>query len=325
MSDLAHSFIIGIDGGASKTRAVIASLDGAVAIARRVRGSAIVGHPHPEAIDVLTSVVHDLLDAAGAMASDVRAMVLGLSGIDYRDEYDAQFGALARGLGMDAARLTLVNDSVIALAGATQAPRATIVQHGTEVTMAYRAAVGAEEVFDSLGVADCFDMRLRAVPLVARMIDGRAPATPLLDAVLTHLGVTAEQFSGFVLREKAAAKRAVLTLAPIVAAHWQTGDPAAGALVESAINDYVLATKAMARRMGPGTFTACFGGGTIQAGGEALFAAIADRLNAAGLDAQVAAPTYAPEIGACLMALHALGAPPDAILRRLSANGLEYA
>lgn len=313
-------FVIGIDGGASKTAALIASTDGSVAIGRRAPGSAIVGRPHPEAVGVLAGVVGALLDAAGASLRDVRALVIGLSGIDFPDEYDEQFAVLAEGLGIDAAQMTLVNDSVIALAGATLAPRATMVQHGTEVTLAHRAAIGAEEVFDSHGVADCFDMRRKAAPMIARMIDGRARATAFLDAALEHYGVTAAQFSAFVLREKAA-QQAMLTLGPVIVAHWRAGDPGASLLVESAIEDYVVATRAMAQRIGPGAFAACFGGGTIQIGGQAFYRAIEERLLESCPEARFALAEHPPEVGAAFMALQKLGCAPDALGESVKLGG----
>lgn len=312
-------FVIGIDGGASKTGALIASIDGSVAKSLRAPGSAIIGQPSPEAINVLASIVRDLLAEAGADLDGVHGVVIGLSGVDFPDEYDGQFAAIASGIGIDPARLTLVNDSVIALAGSTQSPRATIVQHGTEVTLACRAALGAERVFDSHGVADCFDIRRKAVPLIARMIDGRAPATPFLDAALAHFGVAPEQFSAFVLRERAA-QQAMLTLAPVIAAHWLAGDEAASFLVERAIEDYVVATKAMAGTIGPGAFTACFGGGTMRASGQAMHRAIAERLSQSCPQASFAMAEHPPEIGAAFIALHKIGVAPDALLRRVKAG-----
>jgi N-acetylglucosamine kinase-like BadF-type ATPase len=314
-------FVVGIDGGASKTGALIASSDGIVVARRRAPGSAIVGRPHTAAIAVLDAVLSGLAEDAGVPRSAIERVVLGLSGVDYADEQPVQARDLAAGLGLDPARLVLVNDSIVALAGATSSARSTIVQHGTEVTLAYRAAPGAEQVFDSLGVADCFDLRHRAAPLVARMIDGRAPATPLRDAVLTHCGTTAERFGEWVLRSQDAAGR-ILTLAPVVFGCWAAGDPAAAFLVDQAVEDYVAAAAAMVRRLGPGPVTACFGGGTLSAGGPALLDAIAAALGQICPEAEIAVPAHAPEAGAALLALHGLDLPTDALLRRLDGGAL---
>lgn len=312
----AARFVIGIDGGASKTGALIASGDGAFMAHRRAPGSAIIGRPSAKAISVLADVLSDLTARAGIAVPAVERIVLGLSGVDHADEHAAQVQDLCSGLGLSAGQLVLVNDSIVALAGASMAVRSTIVQHGTEVTLAYRPAPGDERVFDSLGVANCFDIRHKAVPLVARMIDGRAEPTPLRDAVLAHCGVAADRFAEWFLRDSAAAGR-ILTLAPVIYARWQAGDPAAAALVSSAVEDYVIATAAMARRMGPGPFTACFGGGTLAVGGGALIDAIAARLAEACPDARLATPAHAPETGAALLALRDIGLPQGPLLKRL--------
>ena len=310
-------FVIGIDGGASKTAALIASADGATLIRRRAPASAIIGRPHAGAISVLAALLRDLTEEAGTRLSSVRRIVLGLSGIDYADELPDQRSDLVHGLGIAPEQLVLVNDSIVALAGATTAARSTVVQHGTEVTLAYRPAPGDERVFDSLGVAGSFDIRHKAVPLVARMIDGRATPTPLRDAVLAHCGVPPERFAEWYLRSGEAPGR-ILALAPVVFSQWQSGDPAAGQLVESAVEDYVSATLAMARRMdSPGPFTACFGGGTLEMGGRPLMETIGERLARVCPDARTAKPDHAPEVGGALLCLHGLGLPADPILRRL--------
>lgn len=310
-------FVVGVDGGASKTAALIASVDGSIVARRRAPGSAIIGRPHPEAISVLAALLRELTESVGVPVSAIRRIVLGLSGIDYIDEQPMQAWNLAEGLGLAHEQLVLVNDSVVALAGATPAERSTIVQHGTEVTLAYRSALGKEQVFDSLGVADCFDIRHKAVPLVARMIDGRAAPTPLRDAVLAHCGVTADRFAEWVLRDRDAPGR-ILTMAPVVFARWQADDAAAAMLVRNAVADYVGATAAMARRMdASGAFTACFGGGTLAVGGRALIDAIGIRLAELCPEASLATPAYAPEAGAVLLALHGLGLPQNPLLTRL--------
>jgi N-acetylglucosamine kinase-like BadF-type ATPase len=171
--------------------------------------------------------------------------------------------------------------------------------------MAYRAAIGQERVFDSLGVADCFDLRHRVVPLVARMIDGRAEPTPLLDAVLEHCDVAAASFAEWMLRDSSARAR-IMRVAPVVFDRWHAGDAAAAALVDRAVSDYVTATIAMARRIGPSTFDACFAGGVITQGGAALIAAIERQLAARCSAGRVTVPAAAPEDGALAIALSTL-------------------
>ena len=299
MSDT-PSLVIGIDAGATKTAAVAGGLEGGVLRRLRTEPSAIVGLPDPRSLAVLKGVLDELAPRREVLAH----VAIGLSGVDFPDELPEQHRRVAEALGVPSEKLLLVNDSVVALAGAATSDRATLVQHGTEVTMAWRAQPGGERVFDSVGIADCFDVRLRAVPLVARMLDGRTPVTPLKDQVLAHCGVSGEAFPRWMMRDPAARER-ILRLGPVVFGAWQAGDPAAGRLVDQAVDDYVGATVAMAARIGDGAFQACFGGGTIAQGGAALIAAIGERLAQDRPDATLAAPPGSPEEGALILARHA--------------------
>lgn len=294
------SVVIGIDAGATKTAAIAGTLDGRVLDRIRTAPSAIVGRPSDDALAVLKGV----LDRFAPDRSGLAHVAIGLSGVDFPDEYAEQHRSVAAALDVSSEQLLLVNDSVVALAGAARRGRATLVQHGTEVTTAWRERLGGEAVFDSVGIADCFDVRWKAVPVVARMLDGRLPTTPLKDRVLAHCGVGAAEFPRWVMRD-AAARESILRLAPVVFGAWQDGDPAAGRLVEQAVDDYVVATLAMAARMDPGPFDACFGGGTIGQGGSALIAAIGARLVRERLDARLTTPAAPPEEGALTLARHA--------------------
>lgn len=294
------SRVIGIDAGATKTAAVAATLDGGVLDRLRTGPSAIVGLPDAQALAVLRDIIDRLAPRREALAH----VTIGLSGVDFPEEQPEQHRRVAEALGVPRERLLLVNDSLVALAGAATLDRATLVQHGTEVTMAWRPRVGEESVFDSVGIADCFDLRLRTVPLVARMLDGRVATTPLKDRVLSHCGVDAGSFPRWVIRDPGARER-ILKLAPVVFEAWQAGDAAAAQLVEAAVDDYITATVAMAARLGPGAFHACFGGGTITQGGSPLMSLIGERLSRRRPDAYIALPARPPEEGALVLARRA--------------------
>lgn len=295
------SLVIGIDAGATKTAAVACAVQGGVAERLRTGPSAIVGLPDPRSLAVLKDVV----DRLAPQRERIAHVVIGLSGVDFPEEFPEQHRLVAQAIGVPGSRLLLVNDSVVALAGAATMDRATLVQHGTEVTMAWRARPGNEAVFDSVGIADCFDVRLKCVPLVARMLDGRVPATPLVDQVLAHCGVSGADFARWMMRDPKARDR-ILRLGPVIFGAWQGGDPAAARLVDQAVEDYVAATVAMAARMGPGPFQACFGGGTIEQGEAALIGAVGARLALQCPEAILAPVGGTPEDGALALARQAV-------------------
>ncbi|MGH3074425.1 MAG: BadF/BadG/BcrA/BcrD ATPase family protein, partial [Gaiellales bacterium] len=77
------TLVLGIDGGGTKTHAVIADAEGAV------RGFATSGPANWEVVGLrgagesLREATRRALQAAGAEAGDLRAAALGLAGIDW--------------------------------------------------------------------------------------------------------------------------------------------------------------------------------------------------------------------------------------------------
>lgn len=309
-------FLLGIDGGGGKTAAALCDAQGRVLARARGAGSAIVGMPTEAFFGTIEPLMRQLCDDAGVSAERIDRVVLGLSGVDYADEASAQHDLIAERLGLGA-RLRLVNDGLVALWGLSSADRIALVQHGTGITTAYRTALGREAIFDSLDIAEVFDLRRAAVSMAARMIDGRAEVTPLLDGLLAHFGVAAPDFAAWCMRSKDFPARRT-AVASVVFAAWRDGDAAADALVQSAARDYVLTLSVMARRLGEGAFSACFSGGVIREGGAPLQALLAQRLAETRPAATLIAPALDPELGAVLLGAWEAGHDARDLFARLA-------
>jgi N-acetylglucosamine kinase-like BadF-type ATPase len=307
---MTEQVFIGIDGGGSKTAGAIADVSG------RLRGSclggrsAIVGDPLPESLDVLKGAVDSLLDRAKASLDDVACCGIGLNGIDFEDERPRQHAAIAGALGIAPERMILVNDGIAALWGATPAPAAGLLQHGSGFTSAFRAQFGGETLFDHLNVGRTFDLRHELLSLVARMIDGRIAPTPLKEAVLAHLEVADEgEYAEAVYRGRLSpAKR--LTTPPLIYSAWEQGDAGAAVLVERAADDYALAAAGMVRRIGQPAAEVAFGGGVIDQAPAAFWDLLAARVRRLCPEAATVRPRLSPAVGAVIMAAHACGVEP---------------
>ena len=132
----------------------------------------IDNQPTPESLAALVETVQEAMAAAAvAPGADWRGG-LGISGIDFEEHIPGQVQAVHQVLGLPAERLTVVNDGIVALWGASPAARAGIIQHGSFMTSAIRSEPGQERIYDNLDVAAAVDLRREAVRLVARMIDG---------------------------------------------------------------------------------------------------------------------------------------------------------
>jgi N-acetylglucosamine kinase-like BadF-type ATPase len=301
------TYLIGLDGGGTKTAGMLCDGGGRVLARRVTDGSAIVGLPPPEVCDALSGTLDRLCADAGVPRSAVDHVALGLSGVDFDDEIPAQHRSLQAGLGLDPDTLTLVNDGVSALWGVSTDARLALIQHGTGVTSAYRHALGKETVFDSLDVAAVYDVRRHAFAETARMIDGRAERTGLADRMLAHCGVTADAFAEWAFRRPLDARRVRATCAQVVFDAWSDGDSAAGTLVGRAARDYVITARTIGDRLGRGSFAVGFGGGVILQGGARFIQTLGEVLAELCPRARLTDVALPPEAGALILAVHRTG------------------
>jgi len=311
------NLLLGIDGGGSKTAVVLAGTDGRVLARADGAGSAIVGPPPEGPCAVLADLVQRVCAQAGVDVAAVAHCGVGLNGIDFDDEHASQLRGIAGAIGLPETKVTLVNDGIVALWGAGADQAAAIVQHGSGFTAAWRSRYGGETPFDHLNVGRIFDMRAELARVVARMIDGRLPTTPLKHAALQHYGIADEaSYAERLFRGQIPHPRQMST-PPLIYRAWLGGDPAAERIVQSAATDYAAAACAMIAKTASPSPRVALGGGVIDAGPERFRQVVAERVAVRHPEATVAEPLLPPEIGAVLMAAHRLGAEIPRLCERL--------
>src|SRR5437868_11154116 len=130
---------LGVDGGNTKTQALLATADGAVRGAGRSGCSDIYATPSvAEATAEIDSAIAQALAAAGASPSDVASACFSLAGADWPEDFAYHERTLAR----HARRIRVVNDGIGALwAGATSGP-AVAVACGTGAAIGARGTGG---------------------------------------------------------------------------------------------------------------------------------------------------------------------------------------
>lgn len=314
---MTQHYFLGIDGGGSKTLGVIMDQSGAILANARMGASAVVGIPSVRACEVLATMKQRLCDDAGIAPDEITGVGLGLNGIDFVDEYPAQFEALSACLGIAHAHFTLVNDGIVALWGASPARASVIVHHGSGVTNAFRADYGQERLFDHLDAGKMFEIRHALAAVVARMIDGREERTPLLAAMLDHYGVHDEgAYAELLFRGRISGER-ILTGPGIAFTAWQLGDLVAMRLIERAANDYACAARALVRHTGDDACRIAFGGGVLNHAPDAFIALIAERISMEFPRAGVLRPMLSPAHGAALMTAFHHGIDSTVLYARL--------
>lgn len=310
---------VGIDGGGSKTKAVLCTASGRVLARTHTGPCALIGPPTPEIREHLRHLTATLCRDAQVTPQAVARWCLGLNGIDFVDEIPTQFAALTETLGVPSERVLLVNDGIIALAGTGSAPVAAILQHGSGFTSAYRRQFGQETLFDHLNVGRIFDLRFELQALLARMIDGRAEITPLKERVLRHFHIDDERTYAELAFRRRIPISLILHTPDLVFEGWLAGDAAATWLVTQAIESYAVTTEAMLRRAGKGA-ELFLGGGVINRAPEPFWQLLTARLHKTDAHLLIGKPQFPPEFGAVALCAFHSGIDPAVFFGRLMAE-----
>ncbi len=182
--------ILGIDGGGSKTHALVADHTGTVLGSGAAASSNYQVVGLAAATTAVQQAVGEALAQAG-LASDAKiaAACLGLAGVDRPADRALWEGWLAE-TGV-ARRFALVNDAELVLAGGTPDGWGLALICGTGSICYGRSPDGATARAGGWGhllgdEGSGYDIALHALRLATQTADGRADAYPILAAILSH-------------------------------------------------------------------------------------------------------------------------------------------
>ena len=297
---------LGIDGGGTKTAAVLLDGDGRE-IARAVSGPSnyqSVGQKVAERS--LAEVIHNLLAGAGLAVSKVKAIGAGMAGADRPADREIVRQILARIAPFS--RILITNDAEAALAGGVGRRHGLALIAGTGA-IAYgvnargeaKRAGGWGYLLGDEGGAYWIGMAgLRAV---VRAQDGRGPRTILADSLLSYLDlphtdhlVSLIYGGGFSVPQLAA-------LAPLVSQAAQDGDAMAGIILQKAgeLLGETICAVIRGLNMSDEVFETVLIGGVLCAGGM-VRESVVSALGKAAPYARAIEPRRDPAVGAALLA-----------------------
>lgn len=245
-------YVIGVDGGGTKTLGAIAARDGVV-IEQHEVGST---NHHSNPIDVVRKNLGDLtaalLKSAGADATDVSAICLGMAGVDRPEDKPLIQGLVKEFL--PNAECAPVNDGVIALMGGALKPFGVIVISGTgSISFGINRAGergragGWGHILGDEGSG--YQIALRALRAVCRAHDKRIPPTALSQIILGHFGFDrAEQLLGWT-KEIQGAKDKIASLSRLVHQAHESGDSTATAILREEADELAMAVEAVAHKL----------------------------------------------------------------------------
>ncbi|MDX6538808.1 MAG: hypothetical protein QOI71_418 [Gaiellales bacterium] len=183
--------VIGVDGGATKTDAVVLSRAGRVLGSGRAGGSNWESAGLEGAVNAIGAALDGALAEAGCARSEVAASAFALAGVDWPVDHVRLDGALAAlCLG---GRRVVTNDAFAALRAGASGPVGCVSSAGTGAVAAGRNAAGETARTMAVGFGELGGAREivdHALWACARMRECSGPETALAAALCRALGVS---------------------------------------------------------------------------------------------------------------------------------------
>lgn len=308
-------FVAGVDGGGSKTRVILADMEGNHVSDVVGAGSAMAPGRADHSAEVIASLVRMAMNEAGVNEGRPRVLVAGVAGVGRSTENRALTVALED---LEIADEVVVQgDGEIALTDAFGPGAGIILISGTGSIAYGRSPArvlarcgGWGPAFGDEGSGAWIGRK--ALAIVASAADGREPATALTGAVLTAAQVN--QPEELIPWGIAATPKELAALAPVVFNAASAGDVRANALVGLAVEELVLHLRALAVKLfgdDRASIPVAFSGGLLHKG-SFIRKRLEQRLKSALPGAQVRAAEILAARGAvkeALMRLSPLAAP----------------
>lgn len=301
----ARTLVLGVDGGGSKTRAVVA--DGAGAIL----GEGLAGPSNPlrvgvgEAVGAIRDAVDKACAEAGVRRGEIVAAEVGLAGVRRADIRERMRAAVAE-LGVKT--VVVVTDADIALYGATEGKPGLVIIAGTGSVCCGVNARGRRTCAGGWGPVAGDEgsgswIARRALQAVARATDGRGRKTSLVEAACEYFNVAAPDDLSTAIYAPNMTNTRIAGFGSRVVEAAKRRDTVAREIVEEAGRELAQAAAAVVRKlkMEREHFQVAYVGGVFAAGGLILDP-LSEALARVAPRAFVAPPVLAPAEAAARMA-----------------------
>jgi glucosamine kinase len=242
--------VVGMDGGGSKTRVVVAD-DAGTQLAEVVApGSAVRPGQVEHSADVITAALRDALASCEMTHVVPKVLCVGVAGVGREQERQALWQALtSREL---AEEIVIHTDVSIALDDAFGDGPGVLLVSGTGSIAYGRGPSGQVARCGGWGPI-CGDegsgqwVGRRALSVVTASVDGREPETALIGAVLTAAQVNEPQ--DLIAWAAEASPAQLASLAPVVSSVADAGDLRANAIISLAVEELVVHVRTLSRQL----------------------------------------------------------------------------
>ena len=302
--------VIGIDGGGSKTRAMVADEHGGMIGDVVGPGSAVRPGRAEESATVIADVVRDALASCEMTHVMPRVLCVGVAGVGRDAQRQELWQALVTRELAD--EVVIHSDFSVALDDAFGDGPGVLLISGTGSVAFGRGPTGQTARCGGWGPAFGDEgsgawIGRKALSVVAAASDGREPETALTGAILTAAQVN--ELSELIPWAGSATPSKLASLAPVVMSVADAGDLRANSIVSLAVEELSLHVRALARHLfvdERASLAVALSGGMLQRG-STLRRRLEHRLKTAVPGAQISSDEVLPVRGAVRGALRFLG------------------
>ena len=260
-------YIIGIDGGGTSTRGVIAKKTGELLFTAKDTTTNYHQHGELETGKTLDRLINALTESQGIKRDNVSAICMGMSGVDRADDLEV-FQRICKSLGIDN-RTYVVNDAVIGLVGGALDSEGIMVISGTGSVCWGRKNDGTIGRVGGWGylLADTgsgYRIACEGVRAIMKSFDGLEPPTIIKDKILGKLGFDKEtKLVGWSMRE-GTVKSVVAALAVDVFQAYIEGDKTAERILKNEAYQFGVEINCLWKKLTlPDNCTIVLGGGVF--------------------------------------------------------------
>jgi glucosamine kinase len=306
-----NQIVIGIDGGGSKTHAIVADESGTTLGEATGPGSAIKPGEEDASADVIVQAAREALEKAKLTDVTPRVLCVGVAGAGREQARQALWQALvARDIASD---IVVHTDFGIALDDAFGDGPGVLLIAGTGSAAFGRSPAGSTGRCGGWGpvIGDEGSgtwIGKRALSIVSAASDGRESQTALTGAILTAAEVN--EVIDLIPWAAAATREQIASLAPVVFSVAEGGDLRANAVISLAVEELMLHIRALAQSLfgdERAAIPVALAGG-LMTKGSTLRKRLEHRLRVAVPGAQVKAGPIVAARGAVRGALRFVGA-----------------
>lgn len=305
---------IGVDGGGTHTRAVVADENLTV----RGRGSGgpanAATRPLPRVVQAVTDAVTDAAGHAGIDPSTAEALACGLAGIEAAGMAPRLTEALEELYGRG--KILVTHDARIALAGALEGPvdsPGVVLIAGTGAIVFGRGPDGTEGRTGGWGPVlgdegSGYVIARQGLASAVRDLDGRGPRTLIRDFLFASEGMKSSDELLHRIYRTDGGSADVAAYFPIVLKAAKAGDAEALRILGAAVEELALAVVTLVRKLKleREAFGIATVGGVFSAG-DLILAPLRDRIRTVAPNARLHPPAFPPELGAVRLALARAG------------------